>query len=442
MVDSSAEEQASDPGSGGPGYRAVLGRPGLRAVFVAHAVSMLGSVAAEIALSVLIFERTGSPFLSSLALAISFVPNVFASALLSSVVDRYPARPLLVACDLACAACLGVMLIPDMPIAAILALLFGVGVVSPLFQGARAASLAMLLGPVGFPVGRSVLRAIAMLALVVGMAVGSVVLAAVGPAWLLGADAASFVCSAALLRLGSPATPAPAAHRVTDDGQVGGGGSDPTGRGPRAVVVESLAGLRYLVTASPLRWMILLCWLAASFMAVADGLAAAYTVHVGAPASQAGIILTGGAAGTVLGEFLVARLPPHRRRPVLVPCVLLTQLPLLGFAASPPVPVAAALLALAGTGYAFNLALDPLVLAAIEPDYQGRVLTVQTSGLMTAQAIFIALGGLIAGAVAPALVIGGSGLLGAGCVGVLAHAGLRRAPRRPAPVAAPADAGV
>jgi hypothetical protein len=396
-------------------------------VFAAHLVSMLGSVAAEVALSVLIYERTGSALLSSLTLAVSFLPYALAGGALSSLVDLFPARPLLVSCDVACAMCIAAMLVPGLPIAAILSLLFVVGLISPVFQGARAASLTTLLGPDDFPVGRSLLRSIAMTALLVGMALGSVTLAVVGPTWLLGADAVSFVGSAALLRFGTPATPA-AASRPTD-GAARGSSSSIAGR-VRGVLGDSLAGLRYLMGASPLRWMVLLGWTAAAFAVVAEGLAAAYAVHTGTLATRAGIIATGGAAGTLLGEALVVRLPPRRRRALLVPLVVLTQVPLLGFLASPPVPVAAVLVFVSGLGYAFNQGLDPLVLAATDRDYQGRVLTVQTSGLMAGQGAAAALGGLAAGFLPPNLVVAGAGGLGLVFVLALSAAALRRAPGR------------
>jgi MFS family permease len=140
------------------GYGAVLRVRGLPAVYVAHAVSMAGTVAAEVALTILVFQRSHSPLLSALVLVVSFLPWGLGGTVLSAIADRFPARRLLVACDLTSAACIGAMLVPHMPVLGLLGLLLLAGLVAPLFQGARAASLAYLLPADLFPIGRSLLR--------------------------------------------------------------------------------------------------------------------------------------------------------------------------------------------------------------------------------------------------------------------------------------------
>jgi predicted MFS family arabinose efflux permease len=387
------------------GYGAVLRLRGLRAVYLAHAVSMAGTVAAEVALSILIYERSGSPLLSALVLVASFLPYGLGGTVLSSVADRFAARRVLVCCDLTSATCIAAMLIPGVPVLGLLGLLLVTGLVAPLFQGARAASLAQLLPADLFPVGRSLLRSISQTTVLLGFAVGSVTVAAVGPRWLLGADAVSFLASALLIRFGTAYTPAAA----------GGAGS------VGAVVRESLAGVQYIGAHSPLRRMLLLSWAVPGFGSFAEGLAVAYTAQVGSKATSAGALFTGYAAGTMFAEVVISRFSPARKRRLLVPLAVMSQLPLLVFVAAPPIPVAAALLVVSGAGFAFNQGLDPLILAATEPTYRGRLFTVQSSGLMTVQGIGIGLAGLI-GTLAPArYVICGAGLAGVITVLVLAR---------------------
>src|SRR5690348_18352582 len=55
-------------------YRDVFGVGEFRAIFAAGAVSMLGNVVAAVALTVLVFERTRSPALAALVMALSFAP--------------------------------------------------------------------------------------------------------------------------------------------------------------------------------------------------------------------------------------------------------------------------------------------------------------------------------------------------------------------------------
>jgi predicted MFS family arabinose efflux permease len=362
------------------GYRAVLRVAGLRSVFVAHAVSMAGSVATEVALSILIFQRTGSALLSALVLVCLFLPYALGGSVLSSIADRFPARRVLVCCDLLCATCVAAMLIPGIPVLALLGLLLVTGIVAPVFQGARAASLAHLLDADTFPVGRSLLRAISQTTVLAGFAIGSVMVAAVGPTWLLAADVTSFLASAVLIGLRSPDTPAHAPDRD---------------RSIRAVLRASTTGLRYVFTNRPLRRLILLFWSVPAFASVVHGLAVAYTAQINASPTAAGALFTGCAAGTVFGELAVTRLPPPTRRRLVLPLVLTSQLPAMAFIATPPVPIAALLVVLSGAGFAFSQGLDPLILAATAPAYRGRLFTVQGSGLMAVQGIGIALAGIV-----------------------------------------------
>jgi MFS family permease len=379
--------------------------PGLRAIFLAHSVSMAGTVAAEVALSILIFERTRSPLLSALVLVCSFLPYALGGVALSSIADRFPARRVLVCCDLISATTIAAMLIPGMPVAGLLGLLLVTGSVAPIFAGARAASLAHLLEADLFPTGRSLLRAISQLTLLTGFAVGAIAVAAIGPTWLLGLDAASFAASAALIGLGTPSTPRAGA---------------PT----RSTVRESLAGLGYIFGNTRLRRLILLSWVVPAFSSMPDGLAVAYTAQTGVAASLAGALFTGYAAGSILGELSATRLAPTTRRRLVVPLILLTQLPAIAFVTEPSIPLAAILLAISGSGYAFNQGIDPLILAAADPAYRGRLFTVQTSGLMAIQGIGIALAGLLGTLIQPNLAICVGGVIGTTVTMLLARRAL------------------
>ena len=81
-------------------FRRVLAVPEFRALFLAEILSILALVAVQITLSVLIFDRTGSPLLSSLAFALGFLPHLLGASLLSSVADRFPARRVMVGAQL------------------------------------------------------------------------------------------------------------------------------------------------------------------------------------------------------------------------------------------------------------------------------------------------------------------------------------------------------
>ncbi|MCP9994706.1 hypothetical protein LUX34_01855 [Streptomyces werraensis] len=290
----------------------MLQAPGTRAVFAAHAVSTAGKLAAEVALSILVHQRTGSPLLSSLVLVCAFAPHAVGGTALSALADRFPPRRVLSGCDLLAAACVAAMLLPGLPVAALLLLLLGTGFVAPVTQGARTASLTQLPDDDLFPVGRSLLRTVSQTAVVTGFALGSVLVAAVGPYRMLAADAASLLVSAALVGLCTPAAPA-----LAPDGR-----RSPAGR-PRGLRRRPAAPVRRPQgpSARPADWAV------PGFSAVGDGPAVAYTAQAGAPATAAGALFTGYAAGTVLGETAVARLSPARRRRLVVPLLVCSQAP-------------------------------------------------------------------------------------------------------------------
>src|ERR1700745_4323485 len=85
-------------------YRQVLAGREFRVIFAADVVSMLGTVVAAVALTVLVYQRTGSPALAASVMALAFLPYLFGGVLAGEAADRLPARRALVACDLGSAA--------------------------------------------------------------------------------------------------------------------------------------------------------------------------------------------------------------------------------------------------------------------------------------------------------------------------------------------------
>lgn len=202
-----APEAGSTPGSGG--YRAVFAVREFRAVFAAHLLSLLGVVVSELALTVLVYDLTGSPLLSALTFALGFLPYVIGGTLLAGVADRYPARRTLVTCDLICAGCVAVMVLPGTPVGALLALRCAVAAVAPVFTGTRTAALTDILGEGDlYVLGRSLLRLVSQGAMLIGFGAGGLLLTVLSPRGAITVTVVTFLCSAALLRLGTLDRPA------------------------------------------------------------------------------------------------------------------------------------------------------------------------------------------------------------------------------------------
>jgi predicted MFS family arabinose efflux permease len=368
-------------------YLDVLGQGEFRALFLANIVSMLGNVAAEVALTVLVYEQTRSAALAASVMALAFLPYLLGGTLLGAAADRLPARGALVTGDLLSAVLVGAMVIPGMPVAALLGLVFANGLLAPVYQGVRAAVLPDVLppGPV-YILGRSMMRMVAQSAQIVGFGAGGLLLAVASPRGALGFDAASFAGSAVLLRWGMSRRP----------GQRAGAGS---------MTGDSLRGIRSVLAHRRVRRILLFGWLVPACAVAPEALAAPYASHIGQPVRVTGFLLMGIPVGTVVADLIAARLLRVRwQRRLVVPAGLLTFVPLAGFAASPGLALALALLVVCGLGSAWGAGLDGLLIDAAPGELRGRALALSSAGLMFVQGAGFGLWG-IAGQYVPVTVV-------------------------------------
>ncbi|MET9960902.1 MFS transporter [Streptomyces sp. NPDC006326] len=390
------------------GYRSVFRVREFRPVFAAHPLSVLGAVVAEISLTVLVFRATGSPLMSALTFALGFLPYALGGTLLAGIADRRPARRVLVACDLLCAACAAVMVLPATPVAGLLALRCAMAFVAPLFQGTRAAALADVLGPgEAFVLGRSLMRMVAQSAQLIGFGLGGLLLTVLAPRAAIGLTAAGFLGSALLLRFGTRARPARAAAART----------------------PPLAGLRAVLAGRRLRVLTLLCWLPPVFFIAPEALLAPYADGIGAGTAALGVMMCALPVGTIAGELWAgSRLGPRARSRLVAPLATVAMLPLLAFAVRPPVPVVLAALLLTGLAHAYGIGLDQWYVDAVPEALRGRAMTLLSTGLMTFQGAGMALAGLAAEFAPVHAVVTASAVLGTAVV-VLLLAALRSAGR-------------
>jgi hypothetical protein len=194
------------------------------------------------------------------------------------------------------------MVIPGMPLPALLVLLFVTGLLSPAYQGARSAVLPEVLPPgPRYVLGRALMRMVAQSAQIVGYGAGGLLLAILSPRGALAADALSFAASGLVLRFGTTARPAPATRRGS-------------------MARDSLTGLRKVLAHWPLRRILLFSWLVPACVVAPEALAAPYATHIGQPVRAAGFLLMGIPIGTVAADVIAARLLPSRlQRRIIVP---------------------------------------------------------------------------------------------------------------------------
>lgn len=395
---------------GGP--RAALARPGtrpatfrdvfaigeFRAVFTAQVLSVAGDQLARVALAVLVFSRTGSAALAALTYAMTFLPDLVGGPLLSGLADRLPRRRLMVACDLGRALLLVLMAVPGMPLLVLGVLLVALQLLNSPFSAARAALLAVILDGDRYVVGSAIANITTQVAQLVGFATGGVIVAAVGPIRGLLVDAATFVASAVLVRLGvHERSAAPAADRP----------------GPQPGWWRSLrAGASLVCTDRRLRALVALACISGFYVSV-EGLAVPYADSIGGGAAAAGLLLAANPAGTVVGMVVLTRwVPPPTRLRWLGPLAVAACVPLLACAARPGLLATAGLWAVSGAFSAFQIPANAAFVQAVPDAQRGQAFGLAVTAMQTAQGAGILLGGVAADHWAPATVVAGAGALG------------------------------
>ncbi|MFI6581193.1 MFS transporter [Embleya sp. NPDC050493] len=379
-------------------YREVFAVGAFRVLFGSYVLLLIGDTVRMLALAVLVYERTGSPALSALAFVAGFVPQAFGGALLLSLTDRLPVRTAMAGYDVVRCALALVLAADVLPVWAVLSLLASVGLVSPVAGAARQRTLPELLHGDAYVLGRSVFGMTAGAMQVLGYAVGGLLLALVGSSGALLFAAGTALASAAVLRLGLPAaarTERPAAARA-----------EGTVRATRRVNRELLGD-------RAVRGLLLAQWIPANLAVAAEGVIVPYTPD------HAGVLYGSAAAGMLLGNLLVGRfVRPAARERLALWLALQLGVPLVFFAAGPPLWTTAGLFVLSGAGLSYQLGLQRRFLEAVPEAATGQAMGLAMTGTMTLQGVTMAGAGALAGVLAPGHVIALVGL--ASIVGTLA----------------------
>lgn len=382
-------------------FREVFAVAEFRAIWSAQVLSIFGDQLARVALAFLIFSRTGSPGLTAAAYAVSFLPWLVGGPVLSALADRYPKREVMILADLARMVLLALMAVPEVPIGLLLLLLFAAELFEPPFSAARAALLPEVLDDDRYVVASAVNTISREASQLAGFALGGVLVLLVGVQRALLLNAGSFLVSAIVLRLGVRFRPAPV--------------TSVTGRrrgtpGEAARLIARTPGLRALTG---------LAWLCA-FYVVPEALAAPLASLLNGGPMAVGLLMAANPAGTVLGSFVVARLPPPKRLRLLLPLAVASMVPLTAVLLHPSMPVMLGLFVLSGVGSSYNLPANAAFVAAVPPDLRGRAFGVVQTGMYVGQGLVILLAGVLAQYIDARTVVA----LGGG-LGVIAVLGLR-----------------
>ena len=310
----------------------------------------------------------------------------------------------MIGCDLLSALIVALMASSAVPVWALLALLFLLGLISPVAGGMRNRLLVVVLPAEAFIAGRSLFRIVAQSAQVVGNAAGGLLIALTSPRGALLLDCVSFLGSALVVRAATRA-------RAPLGGEAG----------EMNILRDSLAGASAVLSDPRIRRVLLLGWLVPTCAVAPEALAAPYVAHLGLSEGAAGWWLAAIPTGMLVGELVaIWFVPPAWRLRLIGVLAASTFVPLLAFAVEPGLALALPLLVVSGLCGAWILGQDALILEVTPERLLGRVFSVNQAGLISLQGLGFALAGALGEVVEPHVAIVIAAVTGLALVAALA----------------------
>jgi predicted MFS family arabinose efflux permease len=379
-----------------PTFRDVFAHSEFRAIWVSYVLSMGGDRLALVALTLLVYSRSKSPLLAAITFAAGFVPYLFGGLFLSGLADRLPRRTVMVTCDLIRVVLVAAMLVPGVPLAAMIALLYAVTLLQPPFDASRSAITRDMMEKDRYPLAMAVIGSTTRVVVVAGSAAGGLLVALFGARPALAADAATFLVSALLIQFGVRSRPAAASG---DDGP-----------GPLGQLAE---GVRLVFGDPALRVLLGLGWLAA-FYEVPEGLAAPYTGSLGGGAVAAGLLIAASQLGAaVTTPLFTKKIGPLTRLRWMGPMAVITCAILAVTVFRPNLIVSMALFAVSNSFAMYQIAASTAFVERIPNEKRGQAFGLANAGLIVGQGVAFALAGAAAEVVPPSTVVALSGGIGA-----------------------------
>lgn len=359
-------------------YRELFAVKEFTPLFATSTLQVVAWTIGNLALGTLVFEATGSPLLSALAMFGPLLAQVLGATLLMSAADRLPPRMALAGLALVFGVGMAAQAIPDLPMAARFAILIVIGVFSSVGGGVRYGLLNEILSRDGFLLGRSVMNMTVGASQITGFAAGGLLVTLLTPTQTLLVSAALEFAAALVVWLGLSKRPPRASGRPS--------------------VAQTWQGNARLWASKPRRYVFLALWIPNGLIVGCEALYVSYD-----PGS-AGLLFAFAAFGMLIGDTLVGRFVPARWRERLgAPMRLLLAAPYLVFFTEPPIGVAVAAVTLASVGYAASLLLQERLMALTPDDLSGHALGLNGSGMMVLQGVGATVAGAVAQFAGPAL---------------------------------------
>ena len=255
-------------------------------LYVAGTQSQLGDQLARVALSILVFARTGSGLATAATYALTFLPAFVGGLALSGLADSRPRRALMVTCDLVRAGLFALMSIPGLPLPLLCVLLVVAVLAGSPYSAAEPAVVADLFSGARYQAAVGLRTATSQAMQLVGFAVGGVIVALTGAEVALLIDAISFAGAGVLISIGLSHFPA----------------SVPGARTWR----QLRGGARTIAGDARLRVLLGFAWLTA-FWVLPEGLAAPFANDHGGGPVAVGLLLAANPTGSLIGTVVLTR---------------------------------------------------------------------------------------------------------------------------------------
>jgi len=377
-------------------FRDVLAVREFRVLWVSVILSTAGDRLALVALTLLVYGRTHSPLLAAVVYAAGYLPWVISGLFLADVADRRPRRSVMVFCDAARAVLVAAMLIPHVPVAGLVALLFVATMFAPPFDSAKASITPDILHGERYVLGTAILQTTLLAAQVAGAVAGGVGVALIGVQRSLAIDAATFVLSGVLIALGTRARP-PAARPETVQ---------------PSPLARTRAGFRLVFGDPVLRTLLLLAWLVV-FYTIPEGIAAPYAARLGGGPIAAGLVIASTTLSTTVAIPLFTRfVRPRQRTSLMGPLAVLTCGSLVLTALAPGLAASLVIFSLSAAFGVYQIAANTAFVVRVPNERRAQAFGIASVGVIVGQGAAFVAAGAAAEVFSPATVIAVGGGIG------------------------------
>jgi MFS family permease len=358
-------------------YRELFAVPQFRPLFAVACGQTAAGTLQGLALSTLVYAATRSPLLSALSMFGSSFAQVIGAATLLSAADRVPPRAALTAIGAVTTISALLLALPGVPVYGLLLVTLIAGLASSAAGGVQWGLLSEILPDSAYLFGRSVFNMSVGVMQIAGFAAGGALVDLVSPRGALLAAAALYLASTVTIRLSIKTR-------------------KPRSAG-RASVRETLRVNARLWSLPARRYIYLASWVPNGLIVGCEALYIPYAPRA------AGALFVAAALGMLVGDTVIGRfVPPIRRRGLLTPLRLLLPAPYLLFFLRPPLALAVVAVCVASFGYAASLLLQDRLIAVTPDNIRGQALGLNSSGMMTMQAVAATITGSLAQWLTPA----------------------------------------